>query len=98
MLADWRSAPVAEPLRATLGFLERLTLTPREVGSEDVARVRAAGVRDEAIRDAVYVCAAFCLIDRIADSLAFEVLTPERYAERAGVLLASGYAWHPALS
>jgi hypothetical protein len=33
---DWRTAPVAPQLRATLGLLEKLTLTPEEFGPQDV--------------------------------------------------------------
>jgi alkylhydroperoxidase family enzyme len=50
-----------------------VTLTPDQVGPEDVNHVRAIGVRDEAIVTAVYVCALFNLIDRIADALKFHV-------------------------
>jgi alkylhydroperoxidase family enzyme len=71
VLADWRTAPVDPPLRATLGFLEAVTLRPGEVGPADAEAVRAAGVSDEAIEDALTVCACFNLIDRLADSFAF---------------------------
>ena len=37
MLADYRTAKIAEGLRATLGFVEKLTLTPDEVGPADAA-------------------------------------------------------------
>jgi alkylhydroperoxidase family enzyme len=32
ILEDWRTAPVNERMRAMLGFLEKVTLTPTEVG------------------------------------------------------------------
>ena len=50
---DWRTAPVSAQLRATLGFLEKLTLHPAEVTREDANAVRAAGVSDEALVDAI---------------------------------------------
>ena len=83
VLDDWRTAPVDERLRATLGFLEKLTLSPGEVGPEDVAPLRAAGVRDEAIEDAILVCTLFNVMDRIADALDFEVPEREWFLERA---------------
>jgi alkylhydroperoxidase family enzyme len=76
VLADRQTAPIDERLRATLGFLRKVTLTPDQVGPEDVNRVRAVGVRDEAIGTAIYVCAIFNLIDRVADALKFHV--PDR--------------------
>ena len=59
MLDDWRSAPIDQKLRATLGFLEKLTLTPGEIAQDDIAPMRAAGVSDQAIEDAIYVCTYF---------------------------------------
>ena len=52
VLNDWRTAPIDAKLRAMLGFLEKLTLTPAEVGPADVAPLRAAGLSDAAIEDA----------------------------------------------
>lgn len=76
VLADWQTAPIDEKLRATLGLVQKITLAPGEVRAEDVNLVRAVGVSDEAIVTAVYVCAIFNLIDRIADALKFHV--PDR--------------------
>ena len=54
-----------------LGYLEQVTLRPAEVRPEDAEAVRAAGVSDRAIVDALLVCAYFNLIDRLADSFQF---------------------------
>ena len=85
MLADHRSAPISQALRATLDLLQKVTLSPGEVGREDVAAVRAESVSDEAIEDALMVCACFNLIDRVADVLGF---TPISHALGAEGLLA----------
>ena len=92
MLDDWRTAPVDERLRATLGFLEKLTLQPDSLGPPDADAVRAAGVSDDALLDAIAVAALFNMIDRIADALRFEVPPPEAFAARADRMLATGYA------
>ena len=91
MLDDWYTAPIDQKLLATLGFLEKLTLTPGEIRRDDSAPMRMAGVSDQAIEDAIYVCTYFNIIDRIADSLDFEVLSSESFAQRAGNLLREGY-------
>ena len=91
MLADYRTAPIGEPLRATLAFVEKLTLRSDEVGPDDVAALRGHGLSDQAIADAVHVCAIFNVIDRVADALAFDVPTPEAFARGARVLLKRGY-------
>ena len=91
-LRDYRDAPMSEELRATLGFLEKLTLDPAEVGIDDVDEVMAAGVSPQALRDAIEVCAGFNVIDRIADSLNFALQTPEGLAAGAKQLTTRGYA------
>jgi alkylhydroperoxidase family enzyme len=91
VLDDWRTAPIDERLRSTLGFLQRLTLHPEEVGPADVEALRRAGVGDDAIRDAVYVCTLFNVIDRMADALDFAVPPPGLLAVGARYLLRVGY-------
>jgi len=89
--ADWRTAPLEPGLRATLGFLETMTLRPDEVGVADADAVRAAGVSDEALADAIHVCAFFNMIVRLADSLGWDVPPPEQLAARAPAMLAGSY-------
>jgi len=88
---DWRTAPVSRELRATLGFIEKLTLHPAEVTRDDADAVRAAGVSDDALVDAIHVCALFSMIVRLADSLGWDVPSYESFTERADGMLASGY-------
>ena len=54
-----------------LGFLEKLTLSPDQLGAADLEPLRAAGLSDEAIEDAIHVCAQFNIYTRLADSLQF---------------------------
>jgi alkylhydroperoxidase family enzyme len=89
---DWRTAPVSEQLRATLGLLEKLTLRPAEVTRDDTKAVRAAGVSENALVDAIHICALFSMIVRLADSLAWDVPPFEEFSARADAMLASGYA------
>jgi alkylhydroperoxidase family enzyme len=89
---DWRTAPVDERLRATLGFLEQMTLDPGALSRADAEAVRAAGVSDEALVDAIHVCALFNMIVRLADSLGWDVPSQEAFAERAGLMLDGGYS------
>lgn len=91
MAGEWRTAPMPEKLHAMLVFLEKLTLDAHDVGPEDMAPLRAAGLSDEAIEDAIHVCAAFNTINRVADTLGFDLQTPEGYAGAARFLLKVGY-------
>jgi hypothetical protein len=49
-------------------------------------------VSDQALVDAVHVCALFNIIVRLADALAWEVPPAEAFAARAPVLREYGYA------
>lgn len=91
MLDDWRTAPVDPKVRATLGFLEQLTLDPDHVGPADLEPLRAAGVSNVAIEDAIQVCVLFNIYDRLADSLNFHLPGPDGYAASGRSLLKRGY-------
>ena len=78
-------------MRATLALLEKVTLTPDRVEPADVEAVRAAGVSEQAISDALHVCFSFNLIDRLADSFGWHVQTREEFAKDATFLLKRGY-------
>ena len=91
VLADHRTARIEPGLRAMLDLLQKATLTPAEVSPEDMEAARATGVSDGAIEDALAVCACFNLIDRVADSLGFDLPPAEVHAEYAGQFLAEGY-------
>jgi alkylhydroperoxidase family enzyme len=91
VLTDWRTAPIDAKLRTTLGFLEKLTLAPADVRPADLAPLRAAGVTDEAIEDAIQVCVLFNIYDRVADALGFHLPGPDGYAASGRNLLKRGY-------
>jgi alkylhydroperoxidase family enzyme len=75
-----------------LGYLEKLTLHPGELGPDDAEAVRAAGVSHEAMVDAIHVAALFNMITRLADSLGWDVPEWESFRARADSMLATGYA------
>jgi alkylhydroperoxidase family enzyme len=88
---DWRTAPLSPELSATLVFLEKLTLRPDELESADAEAVYAAGVSQQALRDAAAVCGMFNMIVRLADSLGWDVPTWDRLQQRAPAMLEGGY-------
>lgn len=91
VLDDWRTAPIDAKLRAQLGFLEKLTLRPDEVRPRDIEPLRAAGLSDAAIEDAIQVCTLFNIYDRLADSLGWYLPDPQGYAASAQNLMKRGY-------
>jgi hypothetical protein len=56
--------------------LQKLTLCPTEVSAADVDKIRATGVSDQAIEDAIYVCFVFSVLARLADAFDFDLTTP----------------------
>ena len=50
VLADYKTAAIDEKLRATLGLLEKLTLTPDALSANDIRPVLAAGDNASAVR------------------------------------------------
>jgi uncharacterized peroxidase-related enzyme len=90
VLADLESAPIGEPLRATLRMLGTLTAEGK-VSAGDMREVLAAGVSPQQVRDALAVGAAFNLTNRLADAFGFEVLSPEGFQAGAKYLLKRGY-------
>ena len=90
VLSDWRTAPVSEKLRSALALIEKLTLTPDRVDNRDMDALRAQGLSDAAIEDAIHVTALFN-IDRIADALGFDIPSAKGFSNMAEVLLKRGY-------
>jgi uncharacterized peroxidase-related enzyme len=90
VLADLESAPVEEPLRATLRMLGKLT-SEGTLNTQDMRRVLDAGASPRQVEDALAVCAAFNTTNRLADAFGFEVLSPEGFESGAKFLLKRGY-------
>jgi uncharacterized peroxidase-related enzyme len=91
-LADYRTAPISDGLKATLEFLEAMTLRPTELTSESAAPVFEAGVSAEALKDAIAVGAVFNIVTRYANALDFALPTANEFDRAASMLLKRGYA------
>ncbi len=91
MFDDPDTAPIAPRLRAALGLVRKLTLAHEQVGADDLRAILSAGVSEDAVRDTVYVCFAFNLIDRVSDALSFDLMDENEYRRGAQVLLRVGY-------
>ncbi|MEV5960821.1 hypothetical protein AB0L70_03605 [Kribbella sp. NPDC051952] len=90
VLENLDSAPIEEPLRATLGMLATL-LTKQSLTTQDIQVVLSAGASPQQIKDALAVLAAFNTTSRLADAFAFDLMTPEAFDAGAKYLLKRGY-------
>ena len=91
VLEDFESAPIDKKMKEMLRFLEKMTLRPEELSAEDSQPLREVGLSDAAITDAIGVAFVFNLIDRLADSFAFEVPPADFFARGAPMMLKRGY-------
>jgi alkylhydroperoxidase family enzyme len=89
-LADVETAPIDEPLRATLRMLGKLT-REHSVDPDDMRAVLAEGVTPAQIEDALAVCLAFNITDRLADAFDFDLASPAAMKAGAQYLLKRGY-------
>jgi uncharacterized peroxidase-related enzyme len=90
VLSNLETAPIEEPLRATLRMLGKLT-SDHVVNAGDMRAVLACNVSPEQIKDALAVSCAFNTTDRLADAFGFELLTSKGFRVGAKFLLARGY-------
>jgi uncharacterized peroxidase-related enzyme len=90
VLADLETAPIEEPLRATLRMLRKLT-REHAVDADDMRAVLAAGVSREQIEDALAVCFVFNTVDRLSRTFGWVVSGPKAFKAGAKFLLVRGY-------
>ena len=90
VLSNVETAPIEEPLRATLRVLQKLT-RDHSVEAADMRGVLDAGVSREQIDDALTVCFAFNTTNRLADAFGFFVPGPKGFESGAKYLLSRGY-------
>lgn len=91
VLTDIENAPITPALRATLLMIGKLTRED-SVNTDDMRTVIAAGATRQQIEDALAVCFAFNLTNRLADAFGFFVPSDEAFEAGAKYLLKRGYA------
>ncbi|MDX2154092.1 MAG: hypothetical protein SFV54_25355 [Bryobacteraceae bacterium] len=83
-------ARVTEPERALLQFVEKVNAESPEIGPSDIAVLHEAGWTDEAIYDALTVCALFNFYNRWIDASGVHPMTEEEH-RAAAPRMAGGY-------
>ncbi len=93
VLAALRGEPgaVSSKALAILPFLEKLTLEPDAVAPADLQSLRDAGISDDAIADAVYVCFLFNTFNRLVFALGCEVMDAKQLDKVSKMLFEKGY-------
>jgi alkylhydroperoxidase family enzyme len=91
VLDDHRTAPITEAERALFEFLEQVNARSNTITREDVARVCAAGWSQEAVYDAITVCALFNFYNRWIDATGVGDMPAEAYAMSGKRMAQGGY-------
>jgi uncharacterized peroxidase-related enzyme len=91
-LVDFSTAPISDGLKATLAFLEIMTVRPTELTPDHAKAVFSAGVSADALTDAIAIGAIFNIVTRYANALNFALPTADEFGRSASMLLKRGYA------
>jgi alkylhydroperoxidase family enzyme len=92
VLTDFRTAPISEQDRALFAFIEKMNWESNQLEREDLDVARAGGWSDEALYDAITVCALFNFYNKWVDATGVGDMSLLAY-EATGERLASfGYA------
>ena len=91
VLEDPRSAPISEREKTLLLFIERVSSGSYSLSRDEIDSVRAAGWSDEAIYDAVSVCALFNFFNRWCDGTGVTPMPPEFHLMSGKRMAERGY-------
>jgi uncharacterized peroxidase-related enzyme len=91
VVANYRAAPIEEREKALLAYLEGLTAEPTSASEAEVEKLRQAGWSDEAIYDAVTVCALFNYYNRWVEGSGVRDMPAEAYEKSGERLARQGY-------
>ena len=91
ILEDLETAPIPEAERVLFRFLEKVNREPEHIHPEDVEAVKAAGWTDEALYDAITVCALFNFYNRWIDATGVHALSDEAHAAGGKRSARTGY-------
>ncbi len=92
MLENYQTAQITPALKALLAFIEQLNSASHQLQQADIDRVKAAGWSDEALYDAITVCALFNFYNKWIDATGVHDMPAELYAFAGKRLATDGYA------
>ena len=92
VLEDFRTAPIPEKERALFAFIEKVNRASNTIGPDDIRTAVAAGWTEEALYDAITVCALFNFYNTWIDATGVADMPPELYAMSGQRLATRGYA------
>ena len=91
VLQDYRTAPISDREKTLFAFIEKVNRDSSRVREEDVAEVKAAGWSEEALYDAITVCALFNFYNIWTDATGVGDMPSAAYAASGERLATFGY-------
>ena len=95
VLEDYSTAPISDKEKALFGFIQRMNAESFTLQKEDLDRVIAAGWTEEAIYDAITVCALFNFYNKWIDATGVADMPPMAYEMSGERLATAGYVPQP---
>jgi uncharacterized peroxidase-related enzyme len=95
--ADPSSEELGPRLAAVLVLLDKLAASPDAIGEADLAAVRAAGVSDQALEDAVLISVLFHVVNRVMNALGAGPLEGRRLLVARRFIGRFGYTLPPTI-
>ena len=93
VLEDFSTAPISDAERALFAFIAKMVEDSTSITDADVARARAAGWSDDALYDAITVCALFQFYNTWIDAAGVSDMPDSAYDMSGKRLAEKGYAY-----
>ena len=91
MLRDYRTAPIGDREKALFAFIEKMNRESSRLNKGDIDEVKAAGWSEEALYDAITVCALFNFYNKWVDAAGVGDMPADAYLASGERLGALGY-------
>ena len=91
VLQDYRTAPIGDREKALFAFIDKVNRDSSRLRKEDIEEVKAAGWSEEALYDAITVCALFNFYNKWTDATGVGDMTDAAYAASGERLATLGY-------
>jgi alkylhydroperoxidase family enzyme len=91
VLEDYTTAPISAAGKALFKFVTKVNRTSNQITREDIDEARRAGWSDEALYDAITVCAIFNFYNRWIDATGVQDMPAVGYQMSGQRLATEGY-------
>lgn len=95
VLDDYSTAPISDEEKVLLAFVEKVVRRSNQIRQADVDEAKATGWSDEALYDAITVCALFKFYNTWIDATGVRDMPEFAYEMSGKQLAAEGYAPEP---